>query len=143
MRISDWSSDVCSSDLVEEGVCGLVFVNRPQFREIAVLQRKEQVLLDPQTSRQPVDPGPSFLPHGDEIHERAQWACNKGGELAHLDPADPCQEAIILDGEGMKTEGAEVRSCEGEALASRRNTRRRSEEHTSELQSLMRISYAV
>src|SRR3546814_11797803 len=36
----------------------------------------------------------------------------------------PCQEAIILDGEGMKTEGAEVRSCEGEALASRRNTRR-------------------
>src|SRR3546814_9207396 len=94
-----------------------------------------------------------------------------------------CQEAIILDGEGMKTEGAEVRSCEGEALASRRNTRRdedglgdpammgkrafkrdvapwhqamrdgegvrgfnaklRSEEHTSEIQSLMGNSKAV
>src|SRR3546814_2018989 len=32
MRISDWSSDVCSSDLVERRACGLTFAAAPSNR---------------------------------------------------------------------------------------------------------------
>src|SRR3546814_1993130 len=97
MRISDWSSDVCSSDLVEpvarEGVADLL----PQFvgREVARVD-------------QPIRPAP----------ERRQ-------QLA-LPPDAVARRAI-----GRKR------------MAAARFVIARSEEHTSELQSLMRISYAV
>src|SRR3546814_13319690 len=34
MRISDWSSDVCSSDLAALSGCGLVLGDIPTFREL-------------------------------------------------------------------------------------------------------------
>src|SRR3546814_6631887 len=81
MRISDWSSDVCSSDL-----------NRP----------------------------PAFLAghrrlHGQFLERRARRQAEPQRALLALVPAD-----ALADDVG-----------------------KRSEEHTSELQSLMRISYAV
>src|SRR3546814_7543829 len=93
MRISDWSSDVCSSDL---------FVDRQQ---------------------------------------RSVLACG-GGELAeHVLPAALGPAALGLAGEEIDEEGAAI----DPALHRRERQRaaHRSEEHTSELQSLMRISYAV
>src|SRR3546814_2061129 len=86
MRISDWSSDVCSSDLAE----------------------RAQVL-----AKWPFDEQRNGEQHAPERHERPRpvpHANQEGG----LERFDFCQ---LL--------GA------------------RSEEHTSELQSLMRISYAV
>src|SRR3546814_7823852 len=91
MRISDWSSDVCSSDLRLFWRFGL---RRRQFAIIGFIQ-------------------------GDAIF------CDFHKE----DPA--MSEAVVHFVERMDDE------------IDRRPQRLRSEEHTSELQSLMRISYAV
>src|SRR3546814_2864016 len=89
MRISDWSSDVCSSDLLIEDLLLL-----EHLREHDV---------------------PGHHGHEDEDEE--------GG---------PCNRAALLKGRhqaiGIRITGV---------------FHSRSEEHTSELQSLMRISYAV
>src|SRR3546814_1966387 len=93
MRISDWSSDVCSSDLlalhhavVELGLLHLLHLRPGHAREHA----------------------------------------HQAGEAAHL------LHLLELLGEVIEVEGALLKLA-----------RERSEEHTSELQSLMRISYAV
>src|SRR3546814_5715214 len=96
MRISDWSSDVCSSDL-------------PLVSDDAAVP--------PGTPRR-LDGGVSTSPRGP-----ARSAC-----VALTQPLD------------WKT----FRRREKRVLRrDQRQIRRRSEEHTSELQSLMRISYAV
>src|SRR3546814_6836859 len=99
MRISDWSSDVCSSDL-----------GPAQRRRPALSQR---------------------------FRDRAQPGGTQGRGQLHLRP--PVESAWRahrrLHGDGRRDDGAAVRLA---AAGSER-----SEEHTSELQSLMRISYAV
>src|SRR3546814_8009677 len=92
MRISDWSSDVCSSDLFEHEV------------EASLVECLD--IDDP--------------PDATDIVERGRLAILFAGKLAWLDHPDlPVAREHLL------------------------HHRRRSEEHTSELQSLMRISYAV
>src|SRR3546814_8151296 len=97
MRISDWSSDVCSSDLnVEQGLSvdlgeGRLRGAERQFLGVELRDRDRQV---------------GILDHRAFVLER-----------------DPAHREAVADAV--------------EAAA------RRSEEHTSELQSLMRISYAV
>src|SRR3546814_5667000 len=96
MRISDWSSDVCSSDLLvgdatvstADEKYGLSWHGKRQARQIA---------LTPSTG--------TLLPRPDESIE---WDGTRN---------------LLIEGDNL------------EVL--------RSEEHTSELQSLMRISYAV
>src|SRR3546814_3829687 len=90
MRISDWSSDVCSSDLVEPGA-GEVQVQHGVVAAVAA----------------PVDPRVVFVEH------------------------------VELDGAQRRLRLGHQPPQAAEA------TGVRSEEHTSELQSLMRISYAV
>src|SRR3546814_6913348 len=97
MRISDWSSDVCSSDLI--GRVGRAAISgKPaiQSRNSVPLQAVE-IVADGMEWRSP---------------------CSVGHDL---DEEVPC--------------GAETKP--------RIKVEVRSEEHTSELQSLMRISYAV
>src|SRR3546814_1510580 len=96
MRISDWSSDVCSSDLNPAGVRRqLIGIARPDYVPIYA-----EALREIGTDR-----------------------------------------AMVISGE----EGLdELSLAGGNAIAEiERDVMRRSEEHTSELQSLMRISYAV
>src|SRR3546814_2176900 len=94
MRISDWSSDVCSSDLLD----------RKQFgRPLAANQVIQLKLANMQTE---IALGLS--------------AALRVGRLKDQDKAAPEMISLI-----------------------KRNNCGRSEEHTSELQSLMRISYAV
>src|SRR3546814_4770726 len=102
MRISDWSSDVCSSDLLrpdrpEQPSPGLRHACRGLFR----LRLRQRLA------------GPSATPAGFR----------------------PCRRYLGADGRLSRPYGA-VR-----AHAQRRQGR--SEEHTSELPSLMRSSYAV
>src|SRR3546814_1089130 len=107
MRISDWSSDVCSSDL---RACGL----RPFGR-----------------AHQNPRPGPkgSARPTG----RRALLARKPRPRMR-----PPTSEA------DKQTIAAKRRWWAGEELNLRPHAyQARSEEHTSELQSLMRISYAV
>src|SRR3546814_7167662 len=103
MRISDWSSDVCSSDLFA------------QIRQPRIGAGPNEHPLD----RRAGDPDAALQPH-------------IGKSLFHRGP--PRGVAFmarigngLVDGHDLLGIGAPARS----------------EEHTSELQSLMRISYAV
>src|SRR3546814_6608051 len=96
MRISDWSSDVCSSDLHHGAEA-----ERHEFHERALRV-----------------PGSFQLAaHADAIAFRQRYLGDLGPNLTK----EPARRTV-------------------HAFAGNRN---RSEEHTSELQSLMRISYAV
>src|SRR3546814_5200172 len=107
MRISDWSSDVCSSDLYP----------RP-----ARLARPEQQCHRAIQGRNPLSP------------ERHRKRAQIPGVRADV------QERADRAADGRRQGWVELQS-EGQERA--RDHALRSEEHTSELQSLMRISYAV
>src|SRR3546814_9778350 len=101
MRISDWSSDVCSSDLA---------AGAHQFHRAFQMR-----------------------PGGEQDHRQVGLLFADGTEQGHAFRA----------GGGV---GAEVHVLDDQIDAALRDARQplgRSEEHTSELQSLMRISYAV
>src|SRR3546814_2680056 len=122
MRISDWSSDVCSSDL------------RPGRTN------------PPGRSAQPL--GPSDL-----LRRRCQGlyrlsdagnAERSGLNEGRTGPPSPAEGGPLEETSENSGRMQEWRSTQW--LRSRSTTARdmrRSEEHTSELQSLMRISYAV
>src|SRR3546814_7306620 len=96
MRISDWSSDVCSSDLHVIPPTGRSrCVDDQQQDRIGNIHREQRI-------------GPRQYLREHELLDMAE----NGDQLPSGDPVRP-------------------------------ETPRRSEEHTSELQSLMRISYAV
>src|SRR3546814_10469041 len=99
MRISDWSSDVCSSDL--ESPCSCVCPRFDPYRVAQTLHgfSHRRVIVD-------------------DVHDR------------------------ILVRLGLHPTSSPP-SWHKSACASIESILRRSEEHTSELQSLMRISYAV
>src|SRR3546814_10056298 len=100
MRISDWSSDVCSSDLKASTVSGDLSVKAPAYK----------------TSLNSVS--------GDLT------AIGVPGAIT----ADTVSGDLSLDGGALKT--LKLQSVSGDLPL-------RSEEHTSELLSLMRTSYAV
>src|SRR3546814_1533058 len=102
MRISDWSSDVCSSDLNSElaGAC-----NRMPRR-------------GGQSRRQPQS---TPLRSATCPDQASRWPCWQGHAVS-----------------GIRRSSTPVATADG---LIRHHSR--SEEHTSELQSLMRISYAV
>src|SRR3546814_3808670 len=109
MRISDWSSDVCSSDLRldlhmpgNHGLAGLAAI-RAQYPGVAVIVVSAND--DPRVVRRALDHGAA-------------------GYLPKSSGLDELRYAI-----------RSVMACE--------QWLPRSEEHTSELQSLMRIPYAV
>src|SRR3546814_7134089 len=113
MRISDWSSDVCSSDLAK---C------------------LDSITVDDleQHTRQPPTDGAHPLLKPDQVllvaaSERIANDCGGGGYPHRMRPdRSPFVPDLFDD---------ELRLADIDAA--------RSEEHTSELQSLMRISYAV
>src|SRR3546814_6185985 len=106
MRISDWSSDVCSSDL--GGEADLVLLVVLVIEGLALLHIERQTI-------------EVFL--GDDIDDA-------GDSIRAVNSRSTASEDFDAIDE-IRRNGIEV---DGGA---------RSEEHTSELQSLMRISYAV
>src|SRR3546814_3695649 len=120
MRISDWSSDVCSSDLVGT--------------DIAV----ESDALDPEFL---AEVGNGRVALGHSSLSEPHLGLGEGELAATL--------ASPRAGSGQASHGAladhiplKLRQC-GKNAEHHPARWRRSEEHTSELQSLMRISYAV
>src|SRR3546814_4287872 len=105
MRISDWSSDVCSSDLAALRM--LAAQRLPQF---GLRHRRRAELADHHAGRRIGEQAATR-----DVHVR----CERGGKRRDHGIAG------AGDLEDFSRRG------------------RRSEEHTSELQSLMRISYAV
>src|SRR3546814_7587029 len=121
MRISDWSSDVCSSDLERVGQGASVALDG----YLALLHRLEQGGL--RLRRRAVDlVGEQQVCEHRPLTE-AERPRSAGCRVRRVD-----ELAQQLGGHQV---GRELDPCEVE--------RQRSEEHTSELQSLMRSSYAV
>src|SRR3546814_9563712 len=111
MRISDWSSDVCSSDL------------RTDF---SLARLKHYTGTPPEHVQRFV----LFTNYHRYVDEFVAWACGeleKGGRYH------------ALSGAG----GVYVTPGTADSAKMIADSAWRSEEHTSELQSLMRISYAV
>src|SRR3546814_3269359 len=119
MRISDWSSDVCSSDL------------RPHT---------------------PAHEGEGYADHA--ANDIGDYATRSNGPVAEIAPQlgemDGGQ-ALQYQHEGKRRQNqskagiiscASQRTRDGDEQGAKKAANR-SEEHTSELQSLMRISYAV
>src|SRR3546814_1492422 len=115
MRTSDWSSDVCSSDL--EATFYLLNEKRRELREIEELYGVDV----------------EILPDGET--EGARMVIEASGppptQRRSFAPIAPIED----DDDDIVDEAEEEDEDEEEE--------RRSEEHTSELQSLMRNSYAV
>src|SRR3546814_2139735 len=132
MRISDWSSDVCSSDLPRR----LHLVGTIADRLLADQCPDED-------QRQADTHDDQDAPESDRrsLATRAARATQHvgvgvGDSRHHRPPAEPsCRRAIMLRKWAAPTQSA--------SQSERSMPTARSEEHTSELQSLMRISYAV
>src|SRR3546814_7249163 len=126
MRISDWSSDVCSSDLGDrlQGRSAQVDIDGPREPKIARVG---------------------------EIDAGAVATIEAAGDEAIVDRKPIVGRIGVRVRAGERREAARARAT-GAAKADRTKhwarkadtgVVERSEEHTSELQSLMRISYAV
>src|SRR3546814_7276849 len=108
MRISDWSSDVCSSDLD--------YWNIKIEQRIAFFSSQQLINIDNGDDPTPMPGAPCSLTRDP----------NRGNAVVEV------HNCFFNQGE-VKTDGLDLTL----------RTNFRSEEHTSELQSLMRISYAV
>src|SRR3546814_1877446 len=120
MRISDWSSDVCSSDLRE------ILAVRRRMQETGESPERAVVRL--------------VLADGTEYPEAghidfADVTVSQSTDSLTVRAEFPNPNRVLVDGQFTRVMVAPERPDEALVI--------RSEEHTSELQSLMRISYAV
>src|SRR3546814_2658070 len=102
IRSRDWSSDVCSSDLVDDCAFPLVTETIASADPMEAFDGTDYALL---VGARPRGPG--------------------------------------MERKDLLEANAKIFSVQGKALSEKASRDVRSEEHTSELQSLMRISYAV
>src|SRR3546814_7289490 len=130
MRISDWSSDVCSSDLLR--------VHYPE----------DSVNFGSADDETPLGGAAFYAPSGKSkascLHYRVRFPSDfefaKGGKLPGLYAGEaPSGGEKVSGKDGWSIRLMWREDGEGELY----EYVYRSEEHTSELQSLMRISYAV
>src|SRR3546814_4817685 len=126
MRISDWSSDVCSSDLVgdEDAVVEIERLAVEVARGFADLEK----LLD--LGMRDVEVA------GGRAVAEAALRDREGERVHHADEGDDAA-GLAVEADGF-ADAAHRAPIGADAAAAAR-----SEEHTSELQSLMSISYAV
>src|SRR3546814_6081556 len=110
MRISDWSSDVCSSDLLDLGI---------QLNTLHL--------------------GAVGVDCGGDLRVRQVAAC-EGTRFDHRRRIDRVGDRLVEGGDAQDAATADI-IFGGEIEVGRRQ--RKSEEQTSELKSLMRITYAV
>src|SRR3546814_9680039 len=143
MRISDWSSDVCSSDLAGCPVTVYVVPSAPAAKLAAIrsfgaeLVFVEGAPLDAELEarRQAKVQGKAYVAPYNDIETMAGQG-TLGMELARQAPDLDAVFVCVGGGGLIGGVGAAIKTLSPP-------TRIRSEEHTSELQSLMRPSYAV
>src|SRR3546814_1220852 len=141
MRISDWSSDVCSSDLLSQHSWQWCQVPTHYFSP----GYPAFIWPDTRTRR------PAWLPRPFRQSGARRRSCRRGRRLgccrcgladAHRTNRTTRHHVTIKVGrEGTQLLGNRLVATHHPVVAEHR--RNRSEEHTSELQSLIRTSYAV
>src|SRR3546814_10781555 len=114
MRISDWSSDVCSSDLLEREI----------EQDLAHVAWAPRVNISARTGR-----------HLEKLVPALETALNSWDQRIPTGKFNAFLSELVAEHPHPLRGGKQPRILFG--------TQARSEEHTSELQSLMRISYAV
>src|SRR3546814_7292909 len=114
MRISDWSSDVCSSDLAERRLARLNGRIEEITAEEARLSERTEAVAETESANAEVEARQLAIEEARELLEMTE-----AEQTGKVDAARQAYETIEAEQD------------------------RRSEEHTSELQSLMRNSYAV
>src|SRR3546814_3805241 len=123
MRISDWSSDVCSSDLPEtrwpDDPSGVVLLER-HFHRLTPLVPLDADASGLMVLTQDGRIWRRLTEDGDQIEQ--EFIVEVSGEIAPY--------GLRNLNHGLRYNGRALPPC-------------RSEEHTSDIQSLMRISYAV
>src|SRR3546814_3114591 len=118
MRISDWSSDVCSSDLI----LSRSPANETDRTERGVLTKDRRL---------------GSLEHLDPLYVEDRR--NQVARMRRVNAVDKAgHRCFDRENSCVRSQPSDRRRC---SAANR--VIQRSEEHTSELQSLMRISYAV
>src|SRR3546814_6614994 len=130
MRISDWSSDVCSSDLLDEALEELRRGDRSRAARPHVLHVGDLAVEQLVVSIGEREP-PQFVTRGEPGREQLL------GELVVVR-----EQPAVLATERDDHRAGQRREID-DRLGPVRALHPRSEEHTSELPSLMRISYAV
>src|SRR3546814_8598238 len=120
MRISDWSSDVCSSDLD---------LSTEHSRSLALSIARLAAFADPTADEYRIGVARELL-----ATDHASFALR---ELQTIESGSPFASAAT----DVRIAAVLATGDEDRALSMAQSAR--SEEHTSELQSLMRISYAV
>src|SRR3546814_3383358 len=132
MRISDWSSDVCSSDLGQG----------PRSCAAAPAAVGETILSGKGFIPSPAKWwGPAVLEA--ECGRTSYWAIREPAPLPSRLAPDGCGRAPFFSFSYTLRTVAEELSRDHKPRGRKGLTCPRSEEHTSELQSLMRTSYAV
>src|SRR3546814_1286770 len=133
MRISDWSSDVCSSDLglglgkhQPEGLASRAVQQDVESREPALGVGLETDETDT----------------GGELRRDQRSHFRFLGGVAAAQHQQPGIASRVAPEERLERTDCEIDTLVGTEMAHGAE-QQRSEEHTSELQSLMRISYAV
>src|SRR3546814_7432406 len=144
MRISDWSSDVCSSDLLEASGCGLSrFVSGGSELDLRLSDFIRYLAQDDETRVSAL-----ILDHvgdGQAFIDAVREARRAGKEIValKLGNSDLGQEATLAHSSHLSGKKQVYDAVFARYGVRQTPTVERSEEHTSELQSLMRISYAV
>src|SRR3546814_2856462 len=129
MRISDWSSDVCSSDL---GTLLVEWLNVSLGFDVSFLDGPG--LYDGFVYVGVTSQYGGVFGEGEKPQGLKDWDADRYGMLVH--PGDDWSYDIFTQaGWALRANGTRGHPLHGYAV--------RSAEHTSELQSLMRISYAV
>src|SRR3546814_5766526 len=151
MRCRDWSSDVCSSDLPRQR-CGVAVLGAQFARAGLGLRVLFRIDLPPVAVAQPGVGAVSALGGDGHPGERQQGIAHRAGAVVVHAREDRLRLLVAMArGTPEAQVGLLVATFGTGALAddapadvrSRAKQPPRSEEHTSELQSLMRISYAV
>src|SRR3546814_8941614 len=123
MRISDWSSDVCSSDLLSAGLMVVAGVDVP-LQIIQLMQKLRMSRKEVKDELKQTEGSPEVkMALRRKQREATRNNVRAGVQQAHVILTNPTHFAVAL-------------------RYDRATDRARSEEHTSELQSLMRNSYA-
>src|SRR3546814_3044800 len=135
MRISDWSSDVCSSDLqAAADSCHIA-----QYRLLGAAD-----VADDRTGLQRAHATAECfgrMQHRHREHHQIGIAHGRRSIVEHLIDHTECGGLFALHGIWIEADNPFHLACRTQRPCERSTDR--SEEHTSELQSLMRISYAV
>src|SRR3546814_3806106 len=137
MRISDWSSDVCSSDLLPTQAAAQTIADKVKGGTSLAAAAKSAGLAVAGLSDL------SQLQYAEKSSDavaKAAFAAPRGG-IAQIAKSPLGWHVVRVS--NVTTTPAKTLAAAREEIVKILTDQKRSEEHTSELQSLMRISYAV